>query len=54
MCRCTTYATAEGIARERGLWFGLSVFGGDVPWFVGTAEELRRIGCPEVLTPEEQ
>jgi len=44
MLRCNSLATAQAIARERLLAYGVSVHGGG--WYVGTFEQLRAIGCP--------
>lgn len=43
MFRCGSEECAACKADERGLVYGLSVFGG---WFVGTAEQVHKVGVP--------
>ena len=43
MFRCGSEETAAAKADEVSQCYGLSVFGG---WFVGTAEQLNKIGVP--------
>jgi hypothetical protein len=45
MYKCTSEKLAQSLAKDFGLSYGWSVFGG---WFVGTAEQLGKIG---VTTP---
>lgn len=47
MMKCGSRALAQEFANKHGLLLGWSVLAPG--WFVGTAEELRRIG---VLNPE--
>lgn len=49
MSKCNSGETARAIASERRQSFGWSVHGG--AWYVGSPEELRRIGCADVGTP---
>lgn len=52
MFRVQTAEQAERIAAREGLRYGWSVFASG--WFVGTAEELSRIGCNDTFAPGER
>jgi len=49
MFRAKIEKVAADLAKEHGLSYGWSVFG---DWFVGTEEQLAKIGVTEVKTPE--
>lgn len=50
MYKCRTSEVAKSIAKENNLCYGLSVFGdnsGHPSWYVGTLEQLEKIGVPK-------
>jgi hypothetical protein len=47
MYRCRIEKVAREIATEKSASYGMSVFDG--AWYVGTAEELRKIGVVDVF-----
>ena len=49
MYRCNSEDCAARVAKDNGLLYGLSVFGG---WFVGSPAELSRIGVADIKHPE--
>jgi len=53
MFLCRSEATAKGIAQERALSYGWSVFHSSVKggWYVGTPDELTAIGVLDPVTP---
>ncbi len=46
MAKCNSEHVAKAIAAERGQVYGLCVFDGK--FYVGTAEQLGKIGCVNV------
>lgn len=49
MTKCNSGETARVIASERHASFSWSVFNG--AWYVGTPEQLQKIGCVDIGTP---
>lgn len=46
MSKCNTAQMAGDIARQRGVFFGMSVLDGK--WYVGTESQLKAIGVVKV------
>lgn len=51
MTKWRSWKQAYGDAQERGLLFGFCVFDGFT--YVGTKEQLERIGCIDIEDPKE-